>query len=818
MYSIETISRVIKGSFLHFNQNNDIKYITFDSRKIQHAAESLFFAIVTAQNDGHKYLTDAYKKGIRNFIVSEKNDYKGIKDSNIILVDEVVKALQELAHYHRLHFKYPVVAITGSNGKTIVKEWLNILLQSDYKIIRSPKSYNSQIGVPLSIWQMSSHFNLALIEAGISFPGEMEKLEEIILPDIGIITNIGEAHSANFKSDNEKLEEKLKLFKHCKVVIGPYVLLGDKTLSRKFTWGYEKEADLQLLDIKKHKAKTIIGGAYKGKHKEIQIPFSDDASIENSITCWCFLLYQGFDDLKISDRFAQLHSIDMRLQLNHGINGCLVINDSYSGDLTSLRIALDFQSQQSSGLKRTVILSEFIETGYTNEELTKHIIDLLIDYKIEKAILIGEAHGKSGNYKGSATGSISIHTYLSPDDFIKEFKSSSFVNEIILIKGARVYEMERIAELFETKLHQTSLDVNLNAIVHNLKQYRKLLKKNTKVMAMVKAFAYGSGGSEIAGVLQFHNVDYLAVAYSDEGIELVKSGITLPIMIMNVEPNSFSSIVQYGLQPVIYSNELLNQFENYLNQEGLSNYPVHVEIETGMNRLGFGLEEMEQLGQNLNSISTFTIQSVFTHLAASEDPNEEQFTLLQANRFKHAIAVLKRYIHYPFICHICNSAAIVRYPDLQMDMVRLGIGLYGIETDAKNQLRLQNVATLRSTIAQIKYLKKGESVSYNRKGIVTRNSIIATVRIGYADGYNRRFGNGNGHMLIKGKLAPVIGTVCMDMTMVDVTDIPNVKEDDEVIIFGQALPITELASMVETIPYEIMTAVSQRVKRVYFLE
>ena len=809
MYSIETICTVIKGSFLHFHQNSDIRFITYDSRKVQHAPESLFFAIVTNQNDGHKYLNDAHKKGIRNFIVSEENDYKLLKGSNVLKVNDVVKALQELAHYHQLHFNYPVLAITGSNGKTIVKEWLNILLQPYYKITRSPKSYNSQIGVPLSIWQMSDHFNLAIIEAGISLPGEMERLEEIILPDIGIITNIGEAHSANFKSEGEKLQEKLKLFTRCKVVIGPYNLIAGIVHSGKFTWGYEKDADLQLLNIKKHKTKTTIEGAHKGKQKEIEISFVDDASIENSITCWCFLLHEGLDDVTINNRFAELHSIDMRLQLIRGINGCTVINDSYSADLTSLRIALDFQSQQSSGLKRTVILSDFVETGYSEEELSKYIIDLLKEYKIEKVILIGEKKSRL---------ELSFLSYSSTDDFIKDFKSSSYLNEIILIKGARIYEMERIAVLFQIKLHQTSLDVNLNAIAHNLKQYRKLLNKSTKVMAMVKAFAYGSGGAEIAGVLQFHNVDYLAVAYNDEGIELVKAGITLPIMVMNVEPNSFASIVQYGLQPVIYSNELLNQFENYLMQEGLTNYPVHIEIETGMNRLGFSLDELNGLGQYLSSKQLFTIQSVFTHLAASEDPNEEQFTRKQASKFNDAVSILKNYINYPFICHICNSAAIVRYPDLQMDMVRLGIGLYGIEIDDKKVLKLQNVATLRSTIAQIKQVKKGESVSYNRKGTVSRDSVIATVRIGYADGYNRRFSNGAGSMMIKGKLAPVIGTVCMDMTMVDVTDIPNVKEDDEVLIFGQALQITDIASRIQTIPYEIMTGISQRVKRVYFLE
>jgi Alr-MurF fusion protein len=818
-YSIQTICSVLQGKFISQYADDKIENLVYDSRRILQPASSLFFALKTEHNDGHKYLLSAYKKGIRNFIVSHQPTQQ-LNDSNIVLVENALDALQDLSSFHRNHFSFPVIGITGSNGKTIVKEWLNHLLEEDYKIVRSPKSFNSQIGVPLSVWQMNEQHTLGIFEAGISSPGEMEQLEKVIQPTIGVLTNIGEAHSEGFLDNTHKLAEKLLLFQNCPVLIARNKDVGGKKElieknTQLLTWGSAESNAFVLNSVEKQKEKTEIVLSYQSQANTIIVPFVDDASIENAITCCCVLLVLGYQTEIIKERIAKLHAIDMRLQLKHSINDCLVINDSYSADVTSLKIALDFLKQQSSGLKRTVILSEFVESGKSNEELYAEIASLLNSYEIEKVIAIGEKI--VGQLQRKLSPSISFNGYPSTDDFISEFRSSQFYQEIILIKGARKFEFERIAKLFDKKLHQTVLEIDLNALAHNLKEYQKLLQPSARVMAMVKAFSYGSGGAEIASVLQFHNVDYLGVAYADEGMELVKAGIGLPIMVMNAEESSFQSIVDYNLQPVIYSFDLLYKFGNYLKEQGIKSYPVHLEIETGMNRLGFSISQIEELVKYI-AASSFQVQSVFSHLAASEDPLQDDFTKEQANTFQKAIEIIQQYISYPFLKHISNSAAIVRHPQLQMGMVRLGIGLYGIEIDNDQLLELIPVATLRSTIAQLKHLKKGETVSYNRRGVVNRDSVIATVRIGYADGYSRGFGNGIGKMFINGKMAPVIGTVCMDMTMLDVTDIEDVSEGDEVIIFGSQLPVQNVAKWINTIPYEIMTSVSQRVKRVYFHE
>lgn len=819
-YSIQTICSVVKGKFISKFSDVQIEHLVYDSRRIQQSRSSLFFALITEHNDGHKYLLNAWKKGIRNFVVSEPPP-QDLKDSNLILVADTLDALQELAGFHRNHFSIPVIGITGSNGKTIVKEWLNHLLEEDYKIVRSPKSFNSQLGVPLSVWQMNDQHTIAIFEAGISSPGEMGQLEKMIRPTIGVLTNIGEAHSGGFLDNTHKLAEKLLLFKNCPVLIARNKDVGGKKeLIEKntglLTWGSAESNEFVLRSIEKQHDKTQISLAYHSSENKIIIPFADDASVEDAIICCCVLLTLGYDAITIKERIAKLHAIDMRLQLKHSINDCLVINDSYSADVTSLKIALDFQKQQSSGLTRTVILSEFVESGKNDEQLYSEIAQLLNSYEIKKLVVIGEKIIEK--IQNNLSSSILFQGFYSTDDFISEFRSSQFFREIILIKGARKFEFERIAKLFEKKLHQTVLEINLNALAHNLKEYQKLLQPSTKLMAMVKAFSYGSGGAEIASVLQYNNVDYLGVAYADEGVELVKAGITLPIMVMNAEESSFQSIVDYDLQPVIYSFDVLRKFESYLKGQALKSYPVHLEIETGMNRLGFSLDDVERLAEYISSSACFQIQSVFSHLAASEDASQDQFTRQQADLFNKATEIFHQHINYPFLKHISNSAAIVRHPQLQMDMVRLGIGLYGIEVDNHNRLDLVPVATLRSTIAQLKQIKRGESVSYNRRGIVHRDSTVATIRIGYADGYSRQFGNGVGKMVVNGKLAPVIGTVCMDMTMLDVTDIESVSEGDDVIIFGSQLPVQDMASWINTIPYEMMTSVSQRVKRIYFHE
>jgi alanine racemase len=811
VYLTSTLCTILNGRLVQGGER-EIRHLLYDSRRIQNPEASLFFAIKTAHNDGHRYLAEAYKKGVRSFVVSEDVT---MEDAVVIRVDDTLVALQKLAAFHRSRFHVPVIGITGSNGKTVVKEWLAQLLEEDFAIVRSPKSFNSQLGVPLSIWEMGPQQTLGIFEAGISTVGEMENLQKVIQPTIGILTNIGEAHNEGFDSREEKLREKLLLFQGTEIVIGEKKWLHQLT-QPVFSWSNEAGAAVLVQSVKTTSGRTEISVVHEEKKWEIQIPFIDEASIQNAITCICILLYLKKDIAAYQQRFLQLHPVDMRLQLQHAINDCLLVNDSYSADINSLTIALHFLSEQSSSRKRTVILSDFQETGREEEALYTTIAQLLQNKGIQKVVAIGE---KAGTHLGDKLSSaIALQTFSSTENFIENFRSSQFAGEIILLKGARKAGFERIAALFEEKLHGTVLQINLSALAHNLRQYQKVLKPSTRIMAMVKAFSYGSGGAEIASVLQFHNTAYLGVAYADEGIDLVKAGITLPIMVMNPEASSFAAIVDHALQPVLYSTHLLKEFEGYLQSQGLSHYPVHLEVETGMNRLGFSLEEMEAVATHLAGSTTINVQSLFSHLAASENAEMDDFTQVQAERFLQAVQVLRNKISYSFLKHISNSAGIIRHPQLQMDMVRLGIGLYGIEADTENALPLEPVATLRSTIAQIKRVKQDESVSYNRRGVVHRDSRIATVRIGYADGYSRRFSNGVGKMWVKGGVAPVIGTVCMDMTMIDITDIADVKEGDDVIVFGKEIPVQEMAAWAGTIPYEIMTSVSQRVKRVYYYE
>ncbi|MDQ6609934.1 MAG: UDP-N-acetylmuramoyl-tripeptide--D-alanyl-D-alanine ligase, partial [Bacteroidota bacterium] len=606
MYSIQNITDIIEGR-LTGESDVPVRYLAYDSRKIQHPEASLFFAIKTAHNDGARFIAEAYKKGVRAFVVSHAIE---LESAAVIIVRDTLVALQTLAAHHRKQYHLPVIGITGSNGKTVVKEWLNTLLEEDYRIVRSPKSFNSQIGVPLSVWEIKKEHQLGIFEAGISQRGEMDALEKIIQPTIGILTNIGEAHSEGFASEEEKLKEKLQLFTNSEMVIGQRELLNNIS-NKKFTWSYKPGGDVQVGFIKKGKEKTIITVAFNNKEIALSISFTDDASIQNSITCLCVLLYLGMDESRIQQRFGLLHSIDMRLQLNHAINHCLLINDSYSADTTSLKIALDFLSQQSVGLKRTVVLSDFYESGKASDILYGEIAQLVNHFKINKLIAIGENIGRELQQR--LHPSIVLETYLNTGEYIQLFKSSDFHREIILLKGARKAGFERIASLFEQKLHGTVLQINLSAVVHNLKEYQKQLRPSTKIMAMVKAFAYGSGGAEIASVLQFHNTAYLGVAYADEGVELVKSGITIPIMVMNAEPSSFAAIVENNLEPVLYSTQLLKQFEAYTKEQGLTGYPVHLEIETGMNRLGFALEEIEAVAKEVAASSFLTVQSVFSH-------------------------------------------------------------------------------------------------------------------------------------------------------------------------------------------------------------
>lgn len=814
----------------------EIDQLLLDSRKVPvlraDAPGPLFFALKGNSRNGHQFIPELYEKGIRSFVVSQPVNASLYPEAVFLQVRDGLEALQQLAAWHRSRFSLPVTGITGSNGKTVVKEWLAQLLDPGVRLVRSPKSYNSQIGVPLSVWQLNEETQLAVFEAGISLPDEMEKLEKIIQPQTGILTNIGEAHSKGFADAKQKAIEKLKLFVHCdQLVYSPDHLLPEDLdipaalasltggkIPALYTWSRKQQAWLTVERIQRYAAHTLIEARRGDTFITFEIPFTDEASVDNALTCCCTLLMMNYAPAVITERMKHLQRVDMRLELKKGINQCTLINDSYSADVNSLRIALDFLDQQSGWPKRTVILSDLLQSADPDPLLYARIISELKHHHVTRLIGIGP-HISVVLEEAREAGLLpEIEWYSDTESFLQRFLSSRFREEMILVKGARVFGFERIVQVLEQKVHQTVLEINLNALVHNVKLFQEQLRPGVKVMAMVKAFAYGSGGAEIAGILQFHKIDYLGVAYADEGAELRRAGISLPIMVMNPEPAAFDLITEYNLEPDLYSFAMLHDFEAYLKADGRNAYPVHIEIETGMNRLGFALEDAQALASALAESPRLRVQSVFSHLAASEDPAEDTYTMAQFDRYHTAITILQNTLQYPFIRHISNTAATSRLPQLQLDMVRLGIGMYGIDSAGVLRNQLEPVATLKTTIAQIKHLKKGESVSYNRRGVVVRDSLIATVRIGYADGYSRRLGNGVGKVWIAGHLAPVIGTVCMDMTMVDVTDIPGLREGDTVILFGRELPVEELAQWAGTIPYEIMTGISQRVKRVYYEE
>jgi len=822
-YLIEHICKISGGGFLQFAQNDSIDHLLTDSRRLIFPDTTLFFALKGRRKSGHHFLNELYLRGVRNFVVSDEINVSAFENANIILVKDSLSALQQLAAHHRDHFDIPVIGITGSNGKTIVKEWLNQLLEDEYNIVRSPRSYNSQIGVPLSVWQMNESNGLAIFEAGISQPGEMQKLERIIKPTIGIFTNIGEAHSEGFENIFRKAEEKIVLFENAVIVIynsddvhisrSLKHIAANKSLQL-FSWGKSDIAKTCIKKIERNYNSTNVNLLYGISTLSFDIPFSDDASFENAMNCICLLLYLKIPVNKIQNKLQRLSRVAMRLELKSGINNCSIINDSYSADINSLKIALDFMLQQQQHSKRSVILSDILESGKKENELYKEVAQLLHQKKVNRLIGIGEKINASSEiFKQLEEASF----YDTVETFKKDFHHIHFRDETILLKGARIFEFETIDRLLAEQIHQTVLEINLNAMAENLKQYQQLIHPSTKLMAMVKAFSYGGGSFEIANLLQFHKVDYLAVAYADEGVELRKSGINLPIMIMNAEMNSFDALLQYHLEPVIYSFHLQRLFDSFLKKEGVQQFPVHIELETGMNRLGFPIKELKELLTAIKN-SSFKIQSVFSHLAASEEAQQDAFTKKQAEIFLNAAEEIKTVVDYSFIKHIANSAAIIRQPSLQLDMVRLGIGLYGIDSSGSHQLNLQEVSTLKSTIAQIKHLEPGVTVGYNRKGVAEGKTVIATVCLGYADGYPISLGNGAGKMIVNGRFAPVIGSVCMDMTMIDVTGIPDINEGDEVIVFGKELSVQQVAKWAQTIPYEILTGVSQRVKRVYFEE
>ncbi len=824
MYRISEIAAIISGRWIQQAEDAVILHLLNDSRKLLFPESSLFFAIVSNSRNGHQFIPALYHLGVRNFIVSETPDISAYPDASFILVADTVRALQQLAAWHRSRFSIPVIGITGSNGKTTVKEWLNQLLEPEFRIVRSPRSYNSQIGVPLSVWLMNEAHQLAIIEAGISHSGEMDLLEQILHPDIGVFTNLGMAHSEGFASMKEKLAEKWKLFRHSSKIITHYQddwinafmqenLHPPQQLIR---WGAHPEADLQLIKTEKKADAAELQLKYQGSDFRLSLPFSNDAALENVLTSVLLMLTLGIPVEKIQQRIHGLQSISMRLELKQGINQCSVINDSYSADISSLVIALDFLSQQQQHDKKTVILSDIPQTGLSAAQLYERVAALLHHHGVQKLVAVGPVIS-SFSELFYTYGFEELHFFTATDLLIQHWEELFFRDETILIKGARRFEFEKISALLEKQVHQTVMEVNLNAMLHNLKWYQARLKPGTRLMAMVKAFSYGSGSYEIANLLQFHGVDYLTVAYTDEGVALRKAGIHLPVMVMNVAPEGFAAIVEQNLEPVLFSPGLFTAFERFIRQEGVPRYPVHLEVETGMNRLGFSTADLGFLLRQLPQ-APFKVQSVFSHLAASEDPGSDTFTEEQVNRFIAFTDALKQCISYPFLRHIENTSGIFRHPQWQFDMVRLGIGLHGFDAAMGNSGYLEEVSTLVTTIAQIKELQPGESVGYNRKGRIEHPTTIATIRIGYADGYPRALGNGVGKLLVGGVLVPVIGSVCMDMTMIDITGLDNVKEGDRVIVFGRGLPVAQVAAWAGTIPYEILTGISQRVKRIYYQE
>jgi alanine racemase len=811
--TIRNIVPIIKANWIGQNDVAIIDYISIDSRSLQNGENTLFFALSGPNHDGHQYIEELINKGTQYFVVTRiPEDVK--EKGNFLVVENTLEALQKFAAYYRSLFDFPIIGITGSNGKTIIKEWLNFLLSPDYNIIRSPKSYNSQVGVPLSILGIKEKHNLGIFEAGISTTNEMEKLQKIIQPTIGILSNIGSAHDEGFQSVAEKIKEKLKLFTSVKVLI----LNKNKSISafinpkiKTFSWcSDDKSADVYITK-KNTDELTVLCVKYQEDTFTITIPFHDQASIENAIHCMMVMLYFGYTKKIIQTRMAQLYPVEMRLKVKNGINNTTIIDDSYSSDFQSLKIALDFLENQKQHKKKTVILSDIFQSGLNNEELYSQVSQLIISNKINRVIGIGETFSQFKNKF------INCVAFKNVADFTKAFENLNFENETILIKGARDFHFEEIVSMLEEKTHETVLEINLNAISHNLNFYKSKLAPKTKMMVMVKAFGYGNGGFEIAKLLEHHKVDYLGVAFADEGISLKSAGITVPIMVLNPESTSFSALIQHQLEPEIYSIKGLKAFLKIAEQKKLKYFPIHIKLDTGMHRLGFEEENLTELIQTLKGNETVQIKSILSHMATSDDLKHDAFSKSQIALFEKLSSQLQTSLNIKPIRHILNTSGITNYPEAQYDMVRLGIGLYGISNDYEEQKELENVGTLKSIISQIRTIEKGESVGYGRRFIAEKETIIATIPIGYADGIRRAWGNGVGYVLINNKQAKIIGSVCMDMLMVDVTNI-DCKEGQTVIVFGENPTVNFMTKQLNTIPYEILTSISQRVKRVFFRE
>lgn len=822
-YSVQHILEIIKGELLNsIVPDTTVERLLFDSRQLVFPTRTLFFAFRSNRQDGHRFIPELYEQGVRNFIVTQAIAVEQFPAANFILVENSIAALQKMVTFHRQQFTFPIIGITGSNGKTIIKEWLFQLLNPDFKIARNPGSYNSQIGVPLSIWQLAATHNLGIFEAGISQTEEMEKIAPVIDCTIGIFTNIGEAHSEGFVSKKEKIAEKLQLFKNAKTLIYSRdnnlvdaIIKNKRSLDtsklKLFTWSTKKQADLQILELNKGRNKTTIISSYQKQQFSFTIPFTDRAAIENSIHCCATMLLLGVSFENIQKRMTFLEAVSMRLELIEGINNCTIINDSYNSDLTSLELALNFATKRTDDKQLILFLSDILQSGLSAEVLYEKVAALILAKKVDHLYAIGKEIALIKDYLPK---DFTAFFFKNTITFLNQFNTEKFQHNTILLKGARIFQFEKIVHRFEEKVHKTVLEVDLNAIAHNLKVYGKYLKANTKLIAMVKASAYGSGAVEVAKILEFYRVDYLAVAYADEGVELRKAGIQLPIMVLNPEAASFAALVRYNLEPEIYSLNLLQQLIDFL--PSAQSMGIHLKLDTGMHRLGFEKEQLGNLVALLKRNPLLKVITVFSHLAASDMPEHDNFTEAQIAHFLEMYEELCTSLQYRPIRHILNSSGILRFSQYQFEMVRLGIGLYGIDGSGIVQKQLKVVNTLKATISQIKEVDRKDTVGYNRSGKITQSKRIATINIGYADGLARKTGNGRYTVSVQGKEAPIIGNVCMDMCMIDVTDISEAKIGDEVIIFGDRPSVIDLADCLETIPYEIFTRVSNRVKRIYF--
>jgi Alr-MurF fusion protein len=804
-------SKILNQANINFsNSVIEFENISIDSRSLQNGHATLFFCLKGQNNDAHIFIESLIDKGVQFFVVEKIPE--NIKDkANFCLVENTTNALQSLASFYKRQFKIKTIGITGSNGKTIVKEWLNFLLSPSFSVVRSPKSYNSQVGVPLSVFGINENHDLGIFEAGISLKGEMKKLADIIQPNIGIFTHLGDAHQEGFTTVEEKIKEKCQLFNQTEIIILEKNSFIEKHLVNKtFTWSLDdSKADVFVKNKIVKNQQTELNLSYNNSDFNITIPFSDEISIENALTCITVLLYLKLDYDTILERVSKLYNIELRLQAKKGINNCLLIDDSFSSDYQSLKIALDFLEQQKLHSKKTIILSDIFQSGLNVAELYQNVIKLLRQNNINRIITIGETISKHFHEVPN------VISFSNTQAFLQQFKTESFNNETILIKGARSFNFEEIVVLLEEKVHETVLEINLDSLVHNYNFYKHKLENTTKIMVMVKAFGYGNGGYEIAKQLEHLKVDYLGVAFADEGIELRKAGIKTPIMVLNPEISSYKAMIAYQLEPEMYSVSGLISFIELAKEKNLNAYPIHLKIDTGMHRLGYEKQNIAELINLLKQNNFVKVTSIFSHLSASDDVAFNDFTKHQIKLFTEVYSEISTALNIKPIRHILNTSGIFNYPEAQFEMVRLGLGLYGLANSETEQNQLQNVSTLKSIISQIRIIQPNDSIGYSRKFMVKNEMQVATLPVGYADGIKRAWGNEKGYVMIHNQKAIILGNVCMDMLMVDVTDI-NCNERDEVIIFGENPHLNQIAQVCNTISYEIVTGISQRVKRIFY--